>query len=210
MSRAVVGAPGVRDAIALLELCVHVPERLVLDTRDFSNLEVAVVGDGLQEEGEVTVEAASRDTKGSFEEVVALLVVLRVEQWALGGIDEGVDDGACAHFCIVLHRSDSVERGNGRRCCDSGSLHGFWRVPGDLEGEAVAALEAVVEALVAGHVFGEDGRDRRAAARVLLLEYGLLLDGGTLSLDGEQGGSIHTGAGAARHPARLKRSKSLV
>ena len=165
-----------RDAIALLELCVHVPERLVLDTRDFSNLEVAVVGDGLQEEGEVTVEAASRDTKGSFEEVVALLVVLRVEQRALGGIDEGVDDGACAHFCIVLHRSDSVERGNGRRCCDGGSLHGFWRVPGDLEGEAVAALEAVVEALVAGHVFGEDGRDRRAAARVLLIEYGLLFE----------------------------------
>jgi succinylglutamic semialdehyde dehydrogenase len=78
-------AAGVPDGVALLELAVHVVERLVLETGDFGDFEVAGAGDVQDEEREVADEAVCGDGEGVLEEVEALLAVLRVEERVLGG-----------------------------------------------------------------------------------------------------------------------------
>jgi hypothetical protein len=89
---------------------------------------------------------------------------------------------------VVLRRGDSVEGGllRGASVC---VLLGFWRVPDELEGEAVArgVVAVVVVVLVV----------------VLLLWVVLLLLrlAGPVAqeLDAAEGVRIHAGAGAARH-----------
>ena len=195
VARAVVDAPGVLDGVALLELPVHVVERLVLEADDFSDFKVGLGGDGLEDEEEVADEAVPGGGEGVLEEVAALLVVLGVEQRALGGEDDGVDDGACGHCGVVDCRGDGVERGDGGGGESGGGIFcGFWLVPFEVEGEAVAAAVVVRSAVVVV---------RSAVVvpvRSVLLLF-LCFKGGTAvqQVDGVQGACVHTGAGAARH-----------
>ena len=187
----VVDAAGVPDGVALLELHVHVVERLVLEAGDFSDFEVAGAGDVKYEEREVAGDAVCGDGEGVLEEVAALLAVLRAEERALGGEEDGVDDGACGHCGVVLGRGEGVEgveAGDGGEGRESRVFCGLWRVPVEVEGEAfVGGVVGVgsAEAVVGGVVV------RSAAVLLLRCE------------DGAHGACIHAGAGA-RHCALAK------
>jgi len=89
---------GLRDVIALLVLPVHVILGLVADTRDFTELEVELVDDGLDELRQVSDKARG---EGMLEDAEALALEFRVAQRAALVVNLGVYDGADGHDGVV-------------------------------------------------------------------------------------------------------------
>jgi hypothetical protein len=181
----VVHAARLSDAVALLELRVHVRHGLVPEARDFTDLEVAEICDFLSQLREVPVKARG---EGSFEDVVGLGVVFCDLYGAPDVENLRVDDraaGQCGAVVavLVLDRRDRV----GVDVCDDGLVVSVYSIEGLERLNVALLLEAVVtlHASVALHVHFLVGR--------LLLRKLLLL------LDVRDGVRVHTGAGSARH-----------